>query len=87
MSAFRPELILYGRTGCHLCEAMAEELRPYLEHHGLQLRQIDISGQAELEARYGWDIPVLAYGTEEVCRHFFDLNCFQTKLSDCGLIP
>ncbi|MGA7950559.1 MAG: glutaredoxin family protein [Thiobacillaceae bacterium] len=87
MSASRPELILYGRTGCHLCEAMAEELQPYLEHHGLSLRQIDISGQAALEARYGWDIPVLAYGTEEVCRHFLDLKSFQTKLSECGLIP
>lgn len=87
MSGSTPEFVLYGRPGCHLCEAMARELRPHLERHGLPLRQIDISGQVELEGRYGWDIPVLAYGSEEICRHFFDLNCFQAKLSDCGLIP
>lgn len=87
MSAAAPELVLYGRPGCHLCEAMEQELRPHLERLGLMLRRIDISGEVELEARYGWDVPVLACGTEEVCRHFFDLNRFQAKLSDCGLIP
>jgi hypothetical protein len=66
---------------------MEEEVRPHLVRHGLQLRHVDISGQTELEARYGWDIPVLAYGSEEICRHFFDLKSFQTTLSDCGLIP
>ena len=87
MSAAPPELVLYGRAGCQLCDAMEEEVRPHLVRHGLHLRHVDISGQAELEARYGWDIPVLAYGGEEICRHFFDLTSFQTKLSDCGLIP
>jgi hypothetical protein len=87
MSASAPEIILYGRAGCHLCEAMERELRPHLERHALRLRQIDIGGQAELEACYGWNIPVLTYGTEEICRHFFDLKSFQAKLSECGLIP
>jgi hypothetical protein len=66
---------------------MEEELRPHLDRHGLRLREVDICGQAELEARYGWDIPVLAYGAEEICRHFFDLKSFQSKLSDYRLIP
>ena len=87
MNGSTPELVLYGRAGCHLCQAMAHELGPHLERLGLQLKQIDISGEVELEARYGWDIPVLAFGSEEICRHFFDLQCFQAKLSDCGLIP
>lgn len=87
MSGKLPGLTLYGRAGCHLCEAMEAELAPHLARTGLQLARIDISGQPELEARYGLDIPVLACGQEEICRHFFDLESFQAKLSDCGLIP
>ena len=87
MSASPTELVLYGRAGCHLCASMEEELRPHLKRHGLQLRQVDISGQPELEASYGWDVPVLAYGDEEICRHFFDLKSFRAKLSDYRLIP
>ena len=82
MSAPVPDLVLYGRPGCHLCEAMEAELAPHLQIIGLSLRQIDISGQPELEARYGLDIPVLACGGQEICRHFFDLEAFQIQLSE-----
>jgi hypothetical protein len=81
-----PGLILFGRAGCHLCEAMEEELTPHLSATGLKLVQIDISGQPELEARYGLDIPVLICGETEICRHFFDLQAFQIQLSELGLI-
>jgi hypothetical protein len=86
MSASPSELILYGRAGCHLCEAMEAELAPHLKHTGLKLVQIDISGQPELEECYGVDIPVLTYGKQEICRHFFDLDATQNCLSELGLI-
>jgi hypothetical protein len=86
MSASPPELILYGRAGCHLCEALEAELAPHLKGTGLNLIQVDISGQPELEERYGVDIPVLTYGEQEICRHFFDLNAMQNWLSELGLI-
>ncbi|MGA7179262.1 MAG: glutaredoxin family protein [Thiobacillaceae bacterium] len=86
MSANPPELTLYGRTGCHLCEAMEAELAPHLKQNGLRLMQIDISGQPGLEDCYGLDIPVLTHGKEEICRHFFDLERFQTWLSEFGPI-
>ncbi|MDZ7750872.1 MAG: glutaredoxin family protein [Gammaproteobacteria bacterium] len=57
-----PELILYIREGCHLCDDAMEIL--WLQ--GLSYRALDISGDAGLEARYGTRIPVLGRGGEEL---------------------
>jgi glutaredoxin len=52
-------LILYGRPGCHLCNAMKAIVTPVVRELGCTLEQIDVSGNPELEARYGTEIPVL----------------------------
>ncbi len=52
------EVLVYSRTGCHLCEvAMAtlKELQQEMEF-SLELRLID--GDPELETKYGEQIPV-----------------------------
>ena len=51
-------LTLYSRAGCHLCE-QAEEA---LERLGLYYARVEVTGDPDLEARYGWDVPVLARG-------------------------
>lgn len=51
-------LTLYSRRGCHLCE-QAEEALAALD---LAFTRVEVSGDAELEARYGWDVPVLVQG-------------------------
>jgi hypothetical protein len=86
MSLFRSGLFLYGRAGCHLCEAMEAELAPYLDQNGLKLLRVDITGQKDMEERYSLDIPVLSHGDQEICRHFFDLDAFQNWLSESGEI-
>jgi len=86
MSASTPDLTLYGRAGCHLCEAMEAELAPHLAHNGLKLIKIDISCQPKLEECFGADIPVLTHGKQEICRHFFDLDALQNWLSESGVI-
>lgn len=52
------ELTLYTREGCHLCERAAELVEQVAPT--VRLRPVDIEGDAELEARYGLRIPVLA---------------------------
>ena len=49
-------LILYSRPGCHLCE-IAHRV---LERSGLVFEERSIAGDAQLEALYGLDVPVLA---------------------------
>ena len=52
-------LTLYSRPGCHLCEEMQHVVEPMARELGCTVAEIDISGDADLEARYGAEIPVL----------------------------
>ncbi len=52
-------LTLYSRPGCHLCDDMREILEPVARQLSCSVAEIDISGDAELEARFGNEIPVL----------------------------
>lgn len=79
MSEALPVLTLLGRAGCHLCEDMRAVLAK--QAAGLHIEEIDITGKPELEARYGWDIPVLLAGEHEICRHYLDGNALERWLS------
>lgn len=54
-------LTLYSRPGCHLCDEMKTAVARAVR--GLEMPvtidEIDISTDAELERRYGLEIPVL----------------------------
>ncbi|BDP42005.1 NrdH-redoxin [Deinococcus aetherius] len=53
-----PTLTFYTRAGCHLCE----QAEAGLQALAYRYTPVDVSGNAELEARYGHDVPVLALG-------------------------
>ena len=54
-------VVLYTRPGCHLCEVMKAQLEAArLSAH--ELREVDISTDAELETAHGRSIPVLEVG-------------------------
>jgi hypothetical protein len=52
-------LAVYSRPGCHLCDEMKAVIARVARAVPLTLREIDISSDPELEARYGLEIPVL----------------------------
>ncbi len=52
--------VLYTRRGCHLCEVAEEQLRRARRRHGFALDTVDIDRDAELTARYGVQVPVVA---------------------------
>jgi glutaredoxin len=55
---------LYGRSGCHLCEEMAGQLRKL----GIDFEEVDVDSDPHLRLRYGRDVPVLV--TEKLtCKH------------------
>jgi hypothetical protein len=59
-------LILYGRPDCGLCDEMAEAIA---EQFGARvvLDKRDITGDAQLERRFGLKIPVLMREGEVIC--------------------
>ena len=66
-------LRVYVRSGCHLCDAMLDELTTSRQQWAFELEVVDILGRPELETRYGSQIPVLCTaGDEEICHYFLD---------------
>jgi len=72
VTATLPDLVLYGRPGCHLCEdthAMLEALLANRASQGLTvptLVESNIEDDDELHRRYMFVIPVVAYGEREL---------------------
>jgi orotidine-5'-phosphate decarboxylase len=54
-----PRVTLYSRPGCHLCDEMKAVVTRAGTRVRFRLDEIDISGNTELEDRYGTEIPVL----------------------------
>ena len=52
-------LAIYSRPGCHLCDEMKAVVARVAQSVPLMLDEIDISGDPDLESRYGLEIPVL----------------------------
>jgi hypothetical protein len=52
------QLLLYSRQGCCLCAGLEEKLRCLRPAPALQV--IDVDGDADLQARYGLEVPLLA---------------------------
>lgn len=76
-----PNLALYTREGCHLCEAMLAELRAYLNDGGAQVQLVDIDQDPELLRQYGTEVPVLLGDGHEICRHRLDHTAVQAYLN------
>jgi glutaredoxin len=52
-------LILYTRNDCELCHEMEQMLAAELPKFDAQIQRVEIDGDAELEARFGTEVPVL----------------------------
>jgi glutaredoxin len=53
------KLLVYSRPGCHLCEDMKAVIEPVARELGWAIEELDISGDASLEAEFGTEVPVL----------------------------
>ena len=61
-----PELVVFGRPGCHLCEIACEELEPHCRAAGVTLRMVDVDTRADWREAYGLRIPVICGDGEEL---------------------
>lgn len=53
-----PRVTFYTRPGCHLCDEARVVLDAVCAEEGEEFVEISIAGDAELEARFGNEIPV-----------------------------
>ena len=64
-------LTLYSRPGCHLCDEMKAVIARVVGEQAadITLEEVDISTDAELESRYGTEIPVLLVNGRKVAKY------------------
>jgi len=55
----KPEVVVYHAEGCHLCERALAQVRDLQAELGYELREVDITGDPELEAVYREWLPVV----------------------------
>jgi glutaredoxin len=65
----RVQVVLYSRPGCHLCEEMKGVMSSSGCGELYTLEEVDIETDAELFARYQFEIPVLCINGVEAFRH------------------
>ena len=72
-----PDVILYVAAGCHLCE----RARAVLREEGVEFAEVDIGGDAELEARYREWLPVVEIDGERAFVYFVQPEGLRRKLA------
>ena len=67
-----PRVRLYTRPGCSLCAEVHRALAPHVRAGRLELEEVDLSGDADLEKRYGDSVPVLEHAGRPFAKGRFD---------------
>jgi glutaredoxin len=64
-------LTLYSRPGCHLCDEMKAVVQRVIAAAGVPatVEEIDISTDADLEERYGLEVPVLLIDGKKAAKY------------------
>jgi hypothetical protein len=72
-------VVLYKAAGCHLCERARATLVAELGEGGFD--EVEIDGDASLEARYREWLPVVEIGGERAFVYFVDPPALRRKLA------
>lgn len=70
----KTELVVYTRDGCHLCDALLDELTQFCSKNPYTFSIIEISGDDLLEQHYGTKVPVVTYQDDILCHYFLDTD-------------
>ena len=69
-----PEVTLYTRAGCPLCEKAKQAIRA--SGVEVDLREVDVDADPQLVQRYGNDVPVIVVDGKEAFRHRVEPEAF-----------
>jgi glutaredoxin len=79
--ARRPEVVLYTAQGCHLCERARTTLGALRDEVEFELREVDITGDEELEARYREWLPVVEIDGRRAFSYFVQPDVFRRRIA------
>jgi len=75
-----PEVVLYTRAGCHLCDEAKTIIRRAQAGTPFSFREVDIDLDPELRQRYNEEVPVVFVGGKKAFKYRIDLREFRKRL-------
>ena len=75
-----PEVVLYTRAGCHLCDEAKAQLRELRRKAAFTLREVDIDQDPELRQRYNDEVPVVFIRGRKAFKYRIDPRQFLKRL-------
>jgi glutaredoxin len=78
---------LYHAEGCHLCERARAQLAALHEELSFELEEVDVTGNAELEARYREWLPVVEIDSVRAFVYYVQPDAFRRKLAAQSRLP
>ena len=75
-----PEIVLYTAPGCCLCEDLKAQLSALKAEIPFALREVNIEGDAELEARFRTEIPVLFVNGRKVAKYRITIEALRRSI-------
>ena len=76
-----PRVTLYHAPDCHLCERARSTVTELQVELGFELEEIDISGNAELEARYREWLPVVEIDGQRAFVYYVDRDRLRREVT------
>ena len=76
------KFILYSRSNCPLCDAMEDELRPFIVEYRIIVKRQYIDNEPALEKLYGSRVPVLLLNDEILCNYFLDAETLHNAIAE-----
>jgi glutaredoxin len=77
----KPQVTLYTRAGCCLCDDAKQVLAVARRRADFDYREIDIDLDPELRRRYNDEVPVIAINQVKAFKYRVDLGEFLKKLA------
>ncbi len=81
MRILTPDVIVYHRESCHLCDDVVASLSQLQKELGYKIKPIDIDKDPELNKKYNADVPVVMVNDEVIFYHFFDEKALRAVFS------
>jgi glutaredoxin len=79
-----PQVALYTARGCHLCDRARATLVGLREELEFGLREVDITGDDELEARYREFLPVVEIDGRRAFVYHVQADVFRRRIGSRG---
>ncbi|MFZ0663241.1 MAG: glutaredoxin family protein [Acidobacteriaceae bacterium] len=78
------DVVVYSRTGCHLCDVVKETLGAMQGKAAYQWREVDIDADPQLRQKYNEEVPVVFIDGRKAFKYRMDRREFLRALAGRG---